>query len=76
MTDPEKLDKLMFELITSNRDLYHDVLGYQPIYLSRIKELMKKTSFTCSTNTLVDYLDRQVGGTASIFALYCSCDVM
>uniref|UniRef100_H2YP46 Structure-specific endonuclease subunit SLX4 n=1 Tax=Ciona savignyi TaxID=51511 RepID=H2YP46_CIOSA len=57
--DEEELNKWLVELVTSDAELYCEILMYKPIYLSRFKQKVKASHFKCSTVQLMDFLDKQ-----------------
>nr|XP_009857608.2 uncharacterized protein LOC100186194 isoform X1 [Ciona intestinalis] len=55
----EELGKRLLQMITSDEALYSDILQYKPIYLSQFKRKLETENFRCTSNELLDFLDKQ-----------------
>ena len=60
ITSSTEIDSVMHQIITSDPDFHEQVLRYQPVYISKLNQMLSISGYKCSANNLLDYLDRQV----------------
>ncbi|XP_058805698.1 uncharacterized protein LOC131672475 isoform X2 [Phymastichus coffea] len=57
--NPVSIKDAFFKLIKTNRELYNQVLTYEPLTLETLHSMLKQNGFKCQFNNLMDFLDEQ-----------------
>lgn len=61
LENPVSIKDAFCRLIETNKELYTKVLTYEPLPLESLHSMLKLKGFKCKINSLMDFLDEQVG---------------